>query len=581
MPFSQHASGRLTGPPPRTSLVPPPRSVAGRNRSGHPLFHRAWWIGLSCGLLAMALAAWGQGLLPDAQATDGPGTPAETAITMLLRPSAWLAAGAAALTVLGGTALLRARGREKALLQANAALETRLGVLTDLSHAFDMTAVILRAPDGTIRHWSAGCERLFGFPAVEALGRLVHELLGTRFPDGGRRSVQEELLRTGEWQGELRHRRRGGDPVTVASHWILRREAATGRPAAVVELHTDATALKAAEAALSAGEARLRLAQEVAGVGTWEWDPETDGLVWSPEQHALFGTNPAAGAPQSHEAFLALVHPDDRARLRAAAIEALETGEYEAEFRILRPGRAGGEEARWLIGRGRRMPGPAGRMGPLLGINVDITARKEAEEHQALLMREVDHRAKNALAVVQAILRLTRADSPDSFAKAVEGRVAALARAHTLLTESRWVGADLPAMLRGELAPFMGNGGSNRVVFDGPPVTVAPVTAQPLSMALHELATNAAKYGSLSVPDGRLAVSWQADAVAGRLRFCWAETGGPPVAASPGRSGFGSRVIQTTIREQLGGEVAFTWEAAGLICTIDLPLNRAMSRDMV
>lgn len=580
MPFPHHATGRLTGAPPGPGLACPPQgAVAARCRGSHPLFRRAWWLGLSCGLAAMALAAWAQGLLPEAQVPGALGPPADAALEFLTRPFAWLAA-AAALAALGGTALLRARGREKALQQANAALENRLSELTDLSHAFDMTAVLLRTPDGTILHWSAGCERLFGYPAAEALGRLAHELLGTRFPDGGRRSVQEELLRNGEWQGELRHRRRGGEPLTVASHWILRRDAATGQPAAVVELHTDATALKAAEAALSAGEARLRLAQEVAGVGTWEWDPEADSMLWSPEQHALFGTSPAAGAPQSHEAFLALVHPDDRPRLRAAVARALETGEYDAEFRILRPGR-GGEELRWLIGRGRRMPGPAGRLGPFLGVNVDITARKEAEERQALLMREVDHRAKNALAVVQAILRLTRADSPDGFARAVEGRVAALARAHTLLTESRWVGADLPAMLRGELAPFMGSGGGNRVVFDGPPVTVAPVTAQPLSMALHELATNAAKYGSLSVPDGRLTVSWQADAAAGRLRLRWAEAGGPAIAAAPGRNGFGSRVIRTTICEQLGGEVEFHWEPSGLLCAIELPLHRAMARDMV
>jgi PAS domain S-box-containing protein len=577
MPFPQHASGRLTGLPPGAGLARPRQaSVAARCRGGHPLLQRAWWLGLSCGLAAMALAAWAQGLLPEAEATGGIGLSTEAALALLTRPYVWLAAATAALVALGAAALMRARGREKALRQANAALESRLGALTDLSHAFDMTAVLLRAPDGTIRHWSAGCERLFGYPAAEALGRLTHELLGTRFPDGGRRSVQEELLRNGEWQGELRHRRLGGDPLTVASHWILRRDAATGRPAAVVELHTDATALKAAEAALSAGEARLRLAQEVAGVGTWEWDPETEGMLWSPEQHALFGTSPAAGAPQSHEAFLALVHPDDRPRMRDAAARALETGEYEAEFRILRPGR-GGEEARWLIGRGRRMPGPAGRLGPFLGVNVDITARKEAEERQALLMREVDHRAKNALAVVQAILRLTRADSPDSFARAVEGRVAALARAHTLLTESRWVGADLPAMLRGELAPFMGNGGSNRVVFDGPPVTVAPVTAQPLSMALHELATNAAKYGSLSVPDGRLTVSWEA----GGLGLRCDGAGGRAIAAAPGRNGFGSRVIRTTIHEQLGGEVEFQWEPSGLLCVIELPLHRAMARDMV
>lgn len=487
----------------------------------------------------------------------------------------WWTAGVAGLSKLGAALLpraLRASAPPQQGQQAGAS-STQKPLAADLFSAFDMGAAILRTPEGTILHWSAGCERLFGVPAIEALGRTAHELLGTRFPDGGRRSLVEALDRTGEWQGELRHKRRNGQHVVVASHWILRRDPVDGRPAAVLELHTDATALKAAEAALRAGEARLRLAQEVAGVGTWEWDPEEDSFVWSPEHYALFGLPPAAGEPDSLDAFLALVHPDDRTAVHAAMHEALASGEYVAEFRVLRPGRNGGEETLWLIGRGRRMPSPAGRVGPILGVNVDITARKEAEDRQVLLMREVDHRAKNALAVVQAVLRLTRAETMPAFAKAVEGRVAALARAQTLLTESRWTGADFQAMLRGELAPFAGNGSSSKVLMDGPATMLAPLTAQPLSMALHELATNAAKYGSLSVPDGTLALSWQEDRVDGRLRLCWQETGGPPVAGPPGRRGFGSRVIESTVRDQLRGDVSFAWESAGLRCEIDIPLH--------
>jgi PAS domain S-box-containing protein len=572
--------GTLPDPRSGPGLSNPARAgVAGRSRAAHPWREGALWLGLFCcagGMTAaMAIAGW----LPVLPAHFR--LPGQEVSAVLGQVLVWLALAAAGMLAFGGALYLNGRRREASLRRANAVLEARLLALTDRAEALDLTAVILRAPDGTIRHWSLGCERLFGFSAAEALGRASHELLGTRFPDGGRRTVQDEMLRTGEWQGELRHRRRNGQPVVVAAHWILRRDAADRLPSAVIEVHADATALKAAEAALSAGEARLRLAQEVAGVGTWEWEVEADSFVWSPEQHALFGTSPAAGAPQSYDAFLALVHPEDREQLRMAACRALESGEYEAEFRILRPGRNGSEDIRWLIGRGRRMPGLTWRMGPILGVNVDITARKEAEERQALLMREVDHRAKNALAVVQAVLRLTRADSPDSFARAVEGRVAALARAQTLLTESRWVGADLLAMLRGELAPFMDMSGGARVTLEGPPVTVAPVTAQPLSMTLHELATNAAKYGSLSVPEGRLALSWWIDAEAGRLMLRWVETGGPAIAVPPSRGGFGSRLIQATVREQLGGEVALQWEPSGLVCDIGLPLHRAVARDMV
>ena len=493
----------------------------------------------------------------------------------------WIAAGGVLVAAAVTTLLLRALNRERALRRENAGLEARLRGYAELSNAFDTIAVFVRAQDGTIRHWSSGCERLFGFTAAEALGRAAHELLGTRFPEGGRRTAQAALARDGEWQGELRHRRRDGVPVIAAAHWVVQREvgAAATDDFAVVEVHADATALKAAEAALNAGEARLRLAQDVAGVGTWEWDLEADSMVWSPEQHGLFGTAPAAGPPASHEAFLALVHPEDRDRVRTAAFGALVSGEYETEFRILRPSRSGAEEVRWLIGRGRRMPGLVGRRGPILGVNVDITARKETEERRALLMREVDHRAKNSLAVVQAILRLTRADSPERFARVVEGRVAALARAQNLLSESRWVGADLAALLRGELAPFMGDSDAGRVALTGLRVVLASVVAQPLSMALHELATNAAKYGSLSGPGGTLTVTWELSGDDARLRLHWTERGGPAIAKPPERSGFGSRVIRTTVREQLGGEVVFDWRPEGLVCDIDIPLGRAMVRD--
>lgn len=207
----------------------------------------------------------------------------------------------------------------------------------------------------------------------------------------------------------------------------------------------------------------------------------------------------------------------------------------------------------------------------------DIDERKRAEERQALLAREVDHRAKNALTVVQAALRLTRADSLEGYAKAVEGRVAALARAQTLLAMDRWSGADLRALLHGELEPFLGCGtaaADRRVRLDGPPVVLTANMAQPLSMAVHELATNAVKHGALSAALGRVCVSWQMEGPDGRtLRLRWAERDGPPVAGPPGQRGFGSRVLDATIRRQIGGTVSLSWETAGLTCEITASLD--------
>jgi two-component sensor histidine kinase len=220
--------------------------------------------------------------------------------------------------------------------------------------------------------------------------------------------------------------------------------------------------------------------------------------------------------------------------------------------------------------------GPDGRIRGFLQIGQDVTARKAAEERQALLMREVDHRAKNALSVVSAALRLTRAPDLPSYMKAIEGRIAALARAQTLLADDRWAGADLRTLLRGELATFLdvGAAGGPRVEASGPPVTLPAGAAQPLAMAIHELATNAIKYGALSTPTGCIAIHWEkAGWPSEMLRLHWVERGGPRLEAVPERRGFGTRVLDKTVRGQLGGTVSLAWNASGLVCELEMPLR--------
>jgi two-component sensor histidine kinase len=194
------------------------------------------------------------------------------------------------------------------------------------------------------------------------------------------------------------------------------------------------------------------------------------------------------------------------------------------------------------------------------------TAQLEAAiARQELLAREVDHRARNALAVIQSIVSLTPADDSRQFGEAIKGRIRAMAMAHNLLSESRWEGADLLRLVTEELAPYAQG---ERVKVTGEAVSIAPAVAQNLALALHELATNAAKYGALSNPEGRVAVSWLL--LDDGLSLDWLEDGGVDVTA-PSRAGFGSKVIEASIRGQLRGAIERTWLSSGLSCAITLP----------
>lgn len=329
------------------------------------------------------------------------------------------------------------------------------------------------------------------------------------------------------------------------------------------------------EEALRASEERLALASAAAGMGVWDWDAEAGTAVVNAEFRALYGLAPGDG-PVSSQELMGLVHPEDRERVILRGGAALsDGGGYHDEFRI---NRADTGEERWLVSRGRVMKvGPRRR---LFGATYDVTERRAEQARQTLLAREVDHRAKNVLAVVSAIVKLTRAEDPRQFAQAVEGRVAALTRAHTLLASDRWTGAGLEESVREELAAYEGGG---RVMVQGPSLRLLPESVQPVSMVLHELATNAAKYGALSLPGGRVEVSWHLDAQgsaadrpATMLRLSWTERGGPALLAPPERGGFGSRVIEATVKSQLGGAAEMHWDVEGLRCEIAVPSDRVL-----
>ena len=253
-------------------------------------------------------------------------------------------------------------------------------------------------------------------------------------------------------------------------------------------------------------------------MGSWGWDIGTDEWRWDEGQHRIFGVEPQ-NFKIGVENIRALIHPDDWVSLQQVARGMSEGSRtQQTEFRVLRPN----GEIRWCLGTAAASVDGAGQVVRISGVTIDITDRKEAEERQVLLAREVDHRARNALAVIQSIIRLTRAKTVDDYVEAIEGRIKALARAHTLLSDLRWHGADLGTLVAEELAPYRAG---DKIQCSGPDISLQPATAQGLALAVHELATNAAKHGALSSPAGKIRLDWQLQADA--LTLHWVENGGP------------------------------------------------------
>lgn len=231
---------------------------------------------------------------------------------------------------------------------------------------------------------------------------------------------------------------------------------------------------------------------------------------------------------------------------------------------------AGARRQPWIETVGFPIKDEVGRIQEVVLLSQDVTERVESEERERLLAREVDHRAKNMLAVVQAVVELTRAEDIAGFKAAVAGRIRSLARAHSLLAAARWEGVEIGQLATDELAPF-DRPGRDRVRLHGPRLMLRPAAAQALGLVLHELVTNAAKYGALSAPDGTVDLGWREEE--GSLVLSWREKGGPAVEP-PERRGFGSTLIRQSVERQLGGELRIDWRPEGLSAWLRLPADQ-------
>jgi PAS domain S-box-containing protein len=321
--------------------------------------------------------------------------------------------------------------------------------------------------------------------------------------------------------------------------------------------------LEESTARLLESEQRRSLALAAGRMGSWDWDWVNGDWMWDEGQFRIFGVDPKTFVvtPANVQA---LLHPDDMDDLNAAMAQfAKGATSYEAEFRINRPD----GETRWCVGTAAATTDRTGRVVRVSGVTVDITERKRAEERQSLLAQEVDHRAKNALALAQSIVRLTRGETVKAYVQAVEGRISALARVHTILSLSSWRGAEIGKLVDEELAPYATG---DQISFRGADIQLQPATAQTLALALHELVTNSAKYGALSTLSGRLSLNW---GIQGEfLQMVWEEKDGPAVE-KPASRGFGTRSVISSIESQLGGQAEFDWRSEGLICRLSVPLN--------
>lgn len=323
----------------------------------------------------------------------------------------------------------------------------------------------------------------------------------------------------------------------------------------------------------------LTLAEISSGIGVWDADLTAGTLRGTPQFFRLLGLEPSA-EPVSMDITRGVRHPDDRERVMQGFRQAIANGSdaYEVEYRIILPD----GQVRWVFGRGRVIRDLSGTPVRYSGIDIDITDRKRHEEQLGLVMRELLHRTNNMLAVIQAMAHQTaiRSGGLREFEERFGARLRGLAHSNELLVRQDWRGGSVAALVQAQLAPFVDAEGA-RLELDGPPVLLKPEAVQNLGLALHELATNASKYGALSRPEGRIRISWRVDEPGSRprrFRLSWREHGGPPVRPSR-RRGFGRFVVETMVARSLEAEVTIDFAPEGLAWTIGIPEGHALARE--
>ena len=382
----------------------------------------------------------------------------------------------------------------------------------------------------------------------------------------------DKALSSGQaYEAELRLRRHDGQ-----YRWHIARAVAIrdgeGHVVQWIGTNTDIHDQRKALQALYESERRLQLSQNAAGIASLELDIATGTVFGSDKFWEIWGLSPRDSV---HISVLEnIVVPDDNDIRSTAETRVAGTAALAVEYRIRRPDNG---ELRWLSRHIEFAYDAAGKPSKMFGVIQDVTARKEAEARQELLVHELEHRIKNILAMVAAIaLQTLRNADIDTARVSFNERLKALAKAHDILNKTRWTNASIEEVVANTMAAFP----DQQVSMSGPRLSINPKMALSLALAVNELGTNALKYGALSVPEGTVTIEWsmikfardgqQMDDVMG-LRWMWSEHGGPPVKP-PYRRGFGSLLLNRVLAADFNGSVTIDYRTTGVVCLLQSPL---------
>ena len=446
---------------------------------------------------------------------------------------------------------------------ANQMLASEIGLVRSLFRQAPGFMAVLAGPDHVFQLTNAAYEDLVG--RHDLIGRKVAEAL-PEIVEQGFIDLLDQVVATGEpfiGRGVLVQLARvaGEPPVDRFLDFIYQpfRDQSDEVVGVFVQGH-DITEQKKAEQELFRQTEILRLAQDAGGFGTFEWDLASGVLKASPAFRRLYGFD-----PQQEEipvqVFQDRVHPDDVARLATSeGHRALEDALHYAEYRVRQPS----GDYIWVGRQGTVLNDAQGRPSRVVGAVHDITGRKQSEAQLETIARESAHRVKNLLAIVQAIVSQTlrRAADIDSASLAIRQRLMAIAATQTALTTGTVAESDLETLVRSALELHSQTPGRVRIA--GPEAVVDGKTALGLTLVLHELGTNAVKYGALSRDSGHVDIGWTIDPSCGRAAFTWRESGGPPVTP-PSRQGFGSHLIRKSLPAIDGAEATIDYEPDGVV----------------